>query len=41
VSTLKEAEQFLRGGFTDVLYAVCIPPEKLDRALALRARDAP
>ena len=38
VSTLKEAEQFFAAGFTDVLYAVCIPPAKLDRALALRRR---
>jgi threo-3-hydroxy-D-aspartate ammonia-lyase len=36
VSTLKEAEQFFAAGFSDVLYAVCIPPAKLDRALALR-----
>jgi D-serine deaminase-like pyridoxal phosphate-dependent protein len=36
VSTLKEAEQFFAGGFTDVLYAVCIPPGKLERTLALR-----
>jgi D-serine deaminase-like pyridoxal phosphate-dependent protein len=36
VSTLKEAEQFFAAGFTDVLYAVCIAPAKLDRALALR-----
>jgi D-serine deaminase-like pyridoxal phosphate-dependent protein len=36
VSTLKEAEQFFAAGFTDVLYAVCIPPAKLDRALTLR-----
>ena len=36
VSTLKEAEQFFAAGFTDILYAVCIPPAKLDRALALR-----
>jgi D-serine deaminase-like pyridoxal phosphate-dependent protein len=36
VSTLKEAEQFFAAGFADVLYAVCIPPAKLDRALALR-----
>src|SRR5215475_5952209 len=36
VSTLKEAEQFLAAGFNDILYAVCIPPAKLDRALALR-----
>ncbi len=36
VSTLKEAEQFFAAGFADVLYAVCISPDKLDRALALR-----
>ena len=35
VSTLKEAEQFFAAGFIDVLYAVCIAPDKLDRALAL------
>lgn len=35
VSTLKEAEQFFAAGFTDILYAVCISPDKLDRALAL------
>jgi D-serine deaminase-like pyridoxal phosphate-dependent protein len=38
VSTLKEAEQFFAGGFADVLYAVCISPDKLDRVLALRRR---
>jgi D-serine deaminase-like pyridoxal phosphate-dependent protein len=38
VSTLKEAEQFFAGGFSDILYAVCIDPSKLDRALALRRR---
>jgi threo-3-hydroxy-D-aspartate ammonia-lyase len=38
VSTLKEAEQFFAAGFADVLYAVCIPPAKLDRALALLRR---
>ena len=38
VSTLKEAEQFFAGGFTDILYAVCISPDKLDRALALCRR---
>src|SRR5258708_17397077 len=36
VSTLKEAEQFFAAGFDDILYAVCIPPAKLDRALAPR-----
>lgn len=35
VSTLKEAEQFFAAGFGDILYAVCISPDKLDRALAL------
>src|SRR5436190_8471892 len=34
VSTLKEAEQFFAAGFADILYAVCIAPAKLDRALA-------
>ena len=38
VSTLKEAEEFFAAGFADVLYAVCIAPQKLDRALALRRR---
>src|SRR5262249_51130890 len=38
VSTLKEAEEFFAGGFADVLYAVCIAPQKLDRVLALRPR---
>lgn len=38
VSTLKEAEQFFAAGFSDVLYAVCIAPDKLDRAVALLAR---
>jgi threo-3-hydroxy-D-aspartate ammonia-lyase len=38
VSTLKEAEEFFAAGFSDVLYAVCIAPQKLDRALALRRR---
>jgi D-serine deaminase-like pyridoxal phosphate-dependent protein len=36
VSTLKEAEQFFAAGFAEVLYAVCIAPDKLPRALALR-----
>ena len=38
VSTLKEAEQFFAAGFADILYAVCIAPDKLDRALALCRR---
>ena len=36
VSTLKEAECFFADGFDDILYAACIPPNKIDRALALR-----
>jgi D-serine deaminase-like pyridoxal phosphate-dependent protein len=36
VSTLKEAEQFFAAGFADIFYAVSIPAQKLDRALALR-----
>jgi D-serine deaminase-like pyridoxal phosphate-dependent protein len=36
VSTLKEAEEFFAAGFSDILYAVCIAPQKLDRVLALR-----
>lgn len=38
VSTLKEAEQFFAAGFSDILYAVCMAPDKLDRALALIRR---
>ncbi|HET8819339.1 MAG TPA: DSD1 family PLP-dependent enzyme [Xanthomonadaceae bacterium] len=36
VSTLKEAEEFFAAGIDDILYAVCIAPAKLPRALALR-----
>jgi D-serine deaminase-like pyridoxal phosphate-dependent protein len=36
VSTLREAEEFFAAGFADILYAVCIAPQKLDRVLALR-----
>src|ERR1700722_6954398 len=39
VSTLKEAEQFFAAGFDDILYAVCISPDKLDRALMLCRRN--
>ncbi len=35
VSTLKEAEQFAAGGYRDILYAVAIAPNKLERAAAL------
>lgn len=37
VSTLKEAEQFALAGVTDLIYAVGVSPDKLDRILALRA----
>jgi D-serine deaminase-like pyridoxal phosphate-dependent protein len=37
VSTLKEAEVFAAAGVRDILYAVGIVPQKLDRVLALRA----
>ena len=37
VSTLKEAEQFGAAGICDLLYAVGITPNKLDRAAAIRA----
>ena len=36
VSTLKEAEIFGAAGFTDLLYAVCISPQKLYRVARLR-----
>ena len=39
VSTLKEAEEFAAAGVCDILYAVGIAPSKLDRVLALRARN--
>ena len=39
VSTLKEAEEFAAAGVRDILYAVGIAPSKLDRVLALRARN--
>lgn len=37
VSTLKEAEVFAAAGILDILYAVGIAPQKLERVLALRA----
>ena len=40
VSTLKEAEQFLEHGVTDILYAVGIAPGKLEHVVALRGRGA-
>ena len=38
VSTLKEAEMFGAAGIADLLYAVCIGPQKLPRVTALRRR---
>ena len=38
VSTLAEAEFFAAGGFSDITYAVPIPPEKLPRAAELARR---
>ena len=31
VSTLNEAEYFAKAGFTDIIYAVCVVPNKLSR----------
>jgi D-serine deaminase-like pyridoxal phosphate-dependent protein len=36
VSTLKEAEQFFAAGYSDILYAVGITPNKLDHVVRLR-----
>ena len=36
VSTLREAEYFRERGITDILYAVCLSPNKLEHALRLR-----
>jgi len=36
VSTLREAEYFSERGITDILYAVCMSPNKLAHALRLR-----
>lgn len=38
VSTLREAEEFAGAGITDMVYAVGISADKLDRAIALRRR---
>ena len=38
VSTLKEAEIFGAHGMTDLLYAVCASPQKLDQVTQLRRR---
>jgi D-serine deaminase-like pyridoxal phosphate-dependent protein len=40
VSTLAEAEYFCSHGITDILYAVGIAPQKLDRVAALNATGA-
>jgi len=40
VSTLREAEQFFAAGMIDILYAVGIAPDKLDRVLELNRRGA-
>ena len=36
VSTLREADYFAAHGVTDILYAVCIAPNKLDHVMALQ-----
>ena len=36
VSTLREAEVFGANGYTDLLYAVCVSPQKLSRITQLR-----
>ncbi len=38
VATLNEAEYFAAGGIEDILYAVCVTPDKLPRAAGLLAR---
>src|ERR1043166_8372092 len=38
VSTLKEAEEFAKAGITDMIYAVGISPQKLERVNRLRGR---
>ena len=40
VSTVKEAEYFADGGFTDITYAVGIAPDKIARVVALCERGA-
>src|SRR5699024_2883063 len=40
VSTVKEAEQFMAAGVTDLIYAVGIEPTKLRHVIALRAQGA-
>lgn len=38
VSTLREAEYFAEGGVRDMIYAVGVAPQKLDRVGAIRQR---
>jgi D-serine deaminase-like pyridoxal phosphate-dependent protein len=40
VSTLLEADYFAERGVKDILYAVCIAPNKMDHVLALQSRGA-
>jgi D-serine deaminase-like pyridoxal phosphate-dependent protein len=40
VSTLREAEYFAAAGFNDILYAVSIVPQRMERLLALKAGGA-
>eukprot|EP01059_Diplonema_ambulator_P003451 TRINITY_DN13135_c1_g1_i2.p1 TRINITY_DN13135_c1_g1~~TRINITY_DN13135_c1_g1_i2.p1 ORF type:complete len:363 (+),score=103.87 TRINITY_DN13135_c1_g1_i2:493-1581(+) len=40
VSTLREAQFFMEGGFDDILYAVPITPDKLDQAAEISKRIA-
>ena len=40
VSTIKEAEYFVAGGFTDITYAVGLAPDKIPRVVALCERGA-
>ena len=40
ISTLAEAAYFLDHGFSDLVYAVCVAPAKLDSVSALRDRGA-
>ena len=40
VSTLLEADYFAERGVQDILYAVCIAPNKMDHVLRLQARGA-
>ncbi len=39
VSTMKEAEEFAAAGAVDIIYAVGIAPDKLERAALLRRQD--